>query len=167
MYCPLRGKCAATHAALGAAYPVGRALPVVIESDDDARYVTETLPLAEAALAGLKAARDEYARRSPFLLSTGETFGYRQHESRSVKCETADQRQALLSVLGEHGHKAIRLSYETTIGAIKSASREKLAAEGKTRGLSALEEAVFAALRKVGGYTVSTYERPEAFRKKE
>lgn len=167
MFCPLRGVCKATHAALGAAYPASPPLPVVIANDEDARRVTEELPLAEAALAGLKAARDEYVRRQAITLSTGETFGYRQHESRSVKCETADQRKALLSVLGEHGHKAIRLSYDTTLGAIESAAREKLAAEGKTRGLSALKEAVFAALRKVGGYTVSTYERPEAFRKKD
>ena len=167
LYCPLRGVCRATHAALGAAYPAVPPLPTTIENDEDARRVTEELPLAEAALAGLKAARDEYVRRQAITLSTGETFGYRQHETRKVRCESAKQREAILRVLGEHGHEAIAVSHDTTIGRIEAACRKKLAAEGKTRGLSALVEQVLAALREVGGYSISTWEKPEAFRAKE
>jgi len=172
-YCPLRGVCSATAAALAVAAPIAP-LPRRIETDDDARRVTELLPQAQAALDGLKAQRDEYARRSAFDIGGGFSFGWKQHETRSVKADTEEQRIAVVSVLGDFAREhAIRVSHDITIGGIEKAAAEKLRAEGsvtpsgQVKGKKALVDRALAALEKTGGYRVTTWEKAEAFERKE
>lgn len=165
LYCPLRGACSATQSALAAVQPLEQPLSVTIRDEAHARYILERLPGAEAALDAVKHAVAEYARRQPIDLGDGRVYGWRQHETRTVKADTPEQRAALASVLGPFGTEAVqqRTKYEVTIGAIEAAARKKLAAAGEQRGMKRLADQALAALEAVGGLKVTQWEKPEVF----
>jgi hypothetical protein len=163
-YCPLRGVCAATASALAAVQPLERPLLPVIQDDAHALYTLQRIAGAEAALGEIKHALAEWARTRPIDLPDGRRYGWRQHEKRTVKVDTAEQRAALARVLGEHGTTAVQTSYETTIGAIEAAARAAVLARGEDKGFAKLANQALEALREAGGLTVSTYEKPETFR---
>lgn len=165
-YCPLRGVCPATRAALASAFPIESDLVDKIRDEAHARWILERLPGAQAALDAVKAAVKEYARTTPIHGADGKVYAWRDKTRRTVKVETEEQREALKSVLGELADKAVRVEHKTSLEAIEAAAREALGATGKTRGLKRMVEDILAALEKAGGVNVQNWQEPEWFKPK-
>ena len=168
-FCPLRGVCGATVGALAAVIPLPRPLLPAVQSDDDARYLYDHIPLAKEALNALEHARDEWARTNPIRFEDGSIYTWREKERRSVSADTAEQRAALGRVLGTHGTTAVQTEYSVTIGGIERAAAAAVESSGDTtRGAKRrLAERALAALGEAGGVKVSRYQSPEKFRPSE
>lgn len=163
-FCPLRGICSATRAALASAYPLEEPLSPTPRDEAHARWIFERLPGARAALEAVEAGLEEFARHTPVSLADGRVFAWREQVRREVHVDTHEQREALAQVLGG---APWTLRYKTSIEAIEAAARAKLAAQGEKRGISALTKQALAALDKVGGVKLNTYTKAEAFKVKE
>ena len=90
-YCPLRGICPATRAALAAAYPIEDDLVAQIRDPEHARWILERLPGAQAALDAIKSAVKEYARTTPIPGADGKVYAWRDKTRRTVKVATEEQ----------------------------------------------------------------------------
>jgi hypothetical protein len=168
-YCPLKGICGATQSALASVQPMERPLSLVIRNDEEARFAYERIPGAYAALKAIENVVDEYARHHPFDLSNGKVYGWRQRTERDVIADTPEQRIALQAVLGEHAEGVVRIKHEASIGRIEDAARALVAAlpDGQKKPtIKAVTNRALAALEAAGGVKVSTFYRPEAFKRR-
>lgn len=166
-YCPLRGVCPATRAALSSAFPIESDLVAQIRDEAHARWIIERLAGAQAALDAVKSAVKEYAKTTPIHGADGKVYAWRDKTRRAVKVDTEEQRAALRSILGEHAEKALKFEWTTSVGAIEDAARAALEVTGKTRGLKRLVDDTLDALGKAGGMNVQTWQEPEWFKPKE
>lgn len=160
-YCPLRGHCAATRAALASAYPIGADVMVPeIRDDDHARRVLSMLPQAEAALETIKRSLQAYAKRSPFETRPGVLYGLHDVETETVNIKAEGVEAILRAKLGDAADAAIKVERSSSKDAIIDAARLL----AKKRGdIKRITEDVYSALREAGGMRTSKYTKVGEF----
>jgi hypothetical protein len=166
-FCPMRGTCSATQAALASAYQLERPLSPKIQNDDHARFILERLPAARAALAGVEDAIKNYAARQPFRLADGRVYGKHEKSKRSVDIDTPEREAALRGVLGIGADFAIKSEPQVSLERIEEGARIALGESPPRGAKTALVREALAALEAAGGYKVNTYYAVEAFNAKE
>lgn len=166
-FCPLRGHCSATRAALAELAPPGYDLTAIkIESAEQAARMYRLLPQAEAVLAAVKEAVKTWAREQPIELENGHIYAWREKSKREVKIDgNAKAVEALQAVLGAHSDEAIDTKVHASISSIKKAAR--LVAKQRGTKIVDVELEAMAALEAAGGVVTSRWESPEEFERME
>ncbi len=160
-YCPLRGHCAATRAALASTYPIGADVMVPeIRDDDHARRVLSMLPQATAALKAVHDALQAYAKRSPFETRPGVLYGLHDVETETVNIRADGVEAILRAKLGDAADAAIKVEKSSSKDAIVDAARLLAKKRGDIKRIS---EDVYSALREAGGMKASRYAKVGEF----
>lgn len=131
-HCPIIGECPAARAALAVVAP---ALPVgEIASDEQAMQAYIGLPLAEAALEGVRRALIRRVSSHPLTLPDGKVYGLHEQTDRKPRAVTPAVEEAIDRVLGQHAAGVVKTERSFTIGDLERAASE-LARERKANGL--------------------------------
>jgi hypothetical protein len=147
-----------------------------IRTDDEARAVVATLPMAEAALDGWRAKLRAYVRARALPIDVDDDgnalpgsplYGWRSHTARRVAKLTAERVQAIRDALGAHAEAALEPKLDVGVGEIEAAAlavARVRKASGEIDAIGKEAERILESLTAAGVLVVSEHERCETFR---